>query len=232
MDQRLLRRRAGQVFQVSGFVQAAKEINFTELATEYDALRSTAPSRHASGRRYFVEHTSVAGMTSSNRTEEHLAASLLSRSSILTPRGTLNLIDFQFPLKAYRSDRGLGKVDLLGLMDSLVVIELKVHRPGGGGDTPLGASLEALVYSAVIEANHDDIGEEMKERALRAPVGRPEILVLGTDEYWGRWDQSSACEGWRHALAAVASGVHSKVGIDLWFGLLSSEPPQIKSVLT
>lgn len=107
--------------QVSGFVQAANDLDFLELAEEYEALVETAPSRHEAGLRYFVDHTSVAGKTASNRAEEHLAADLTARSPITTPRGSLELIDFQFPLKAYRSDRGLGKVDLLGLMDSLVI---------------------------------------------------------------------------------------------------------------
>lgn len=106
-----------------------------------------------------------------------------------------------------------------------------MRRPGGGGDTPLGAVLEALAYAAVVEASEDDIVEEMGERDLRTPGGRPEVLVLGTGAYWGRWDLSSACDGWRQALRGVAAGIGDNIGIDLWFSLLEDELTQIQSVL-
>jgi hypothetical protein len=231
IDQRLLGRRASQVVQVSGFVQAALELDGNELAEEYEALKRSAPRRHAAGRRYFVRHTSVAGTTGSNRAEEHLAADLMSRSPITTYRGPLELLDFQFPLKAYRSDQGLGKVDLLGLLNSLVIVELKVIRPGGGGDTPLGALLEALAYAAVVEANHDDIAGEMAELGWPIPVGRPDVLVLGPGTYWDRWDNSRACEGWREALDTVSAELRDAVGIDFLFGRLDGGLAQVHSVL-
>lgn len=93
-----------------------------------------------------------------------------------------------------------------------MVAELKVRRPGGGADTPLSALLEALAYTAIVEANRKDLGRELAERALGVPEGRPLPMLLGTDQYWRRWDESPAARGWREALATFLEGV------ERWFG--------------
>ena len=231
-DQRLLRRRSGPVLQVSGFVSAASQVDFLELAAEYEALRQTAPSRHDAGLDYLVDHVSVAGRTSSNRAEEHLAVDLLARSPFAVPDGMLQLVDFQVPLKAHRWDAGIVKIDLLGLSAALVVIELKILRPKGGADTPVGAALEALAYNAIVEANFSDITNELVARGFPVPNGRPEILVLGTSEYWHRWDASRAANGWRDALMRLGDAIAEHVGVRLWFGRLEPESSEIRLAVT
>ena len=82
---------------------------------------------------------------------QHLALALWSASRTAGPitlptGGSLEVLDFQTPLKARQNDKGVGKVDLFGLVDNCraAVIELKVLPTTGHGDTPLRAYLEAL----------------------------------------------------------------------------------------
>ena len=95
----------------------------------------------------------------------------------------------------------------------------------------MGALLEALAYAAVVEANQDDIADEMDELGWRKPVGRPDVLVLGPETYWDRWDKSRACEGWRDALGTVSAEIRDAVGIDFWLGRLDAGLTQVHSVL-
>ncbi len=205
-------------------------MDFEALRDEYDALRETAPSRHEAGLNYLVEHRSVAGATSSNRAEEHLAVDILSRSPLATPNGPMQVVDYQVPLKSRRSDSGIGKIDLLGLSCALVVIELKVLRPSGGADTPVSAALEGLAYCAIVEGNSADIAEELVNRGFPRPRGRPEILVLATHEYWDRWDASRAASGWRDALAGLSDAISRHIGVRLWFGRIEPDSDEIRFV--
>jgi len=216
--------------QVSGFVSAVSMFDYEELAVEYEALRATAPRRHQVGKRYLVDHVSVAGATSSNRAEEHLAARLLASGKLVSPARTIRLIDFQVPLKARGLDTGIGKVDLLGFDHTLVAIELKVARPGGGADTPIGAALEALAYAAILEANADDLALELHERGMSLSVPRPEVLVLTTENYWQRWLRGAASGGWREALAAFTERVEKSVGVQIQFSSLIGDTNSIRSL--
>jgi hypothetical protein len=216
--------------QVSGFVSAVSTFDYEELAVEYEALRVTAPRRHRVGKRYFVEHISVAGATSSNRAEEHLAARLLADGELVSKGRTIRLIDFQVPLKARRSDTGIGKIDLLGLDHALVAIELKVARPRGGADTPIGAALEALAYAAILEANVDDLASELDERGISLLDPHPEVLVLGNEHYWQRWLRGAAFDGWREALAAFTDEIQKSLGVQIQFSSLIGDANSITSL--
>ena len=113
-------------------------------------MRKAAPSRSARDKRYFVGHDGhPQAKNPGSPSEKHLAIALWRRKA-RWPRaasGWMCLLDYQFPLKARRSDACLGEVDLLGATDEgrLVVIELKVSRKNGSpGDTPLLALMEGL----------------------------------------------------------------------------------------
>ena len=135
-------------------------INVDALCAEYDRLKEAAPSRSARGKRYFVGHDGRPQAKYPGRpSEKHLAIALWNLE-VRWPRddiGWMCLLDYQFPLKASKSDTGLGEVDLLGATGEgrLVVIELKVLRKNDSrGDTPLLALMEGLRYAAVVHANH------------------------------------------------------------------------------
>ena len=167
----------------------------------YEALRGTAPHRHARGKKYFVGHSGVPSTVgTSPRLEEHLAIALCNDSPAL-PLGDsdrLRLLDYQVPLKARRSDARIGKVDIVALTASgcVAVVELKVTTNKSKGDTPLRALLEALTYCAIVEANAQDFAFEIRERyGLPVTAGRPDLVVMGPAPYWSSWNDT--------ALAAV-----------------------------
>jgi len=180
--------------QISGFCEVTRRLDPSDLVTAYHRLRESAPSRHASGIRYFVDH---AGVTSSggfsNRREEHLAVALWNAAQEGTPLtmpndDSLRILDYQFPLKAARSDTGVGKVDLFGVVKDTqsCVIELKIHPTGTAlGDTPLRAFLEALAYCAIVEANANDIASEVSANfGVDLAESCPTLIAMAPEEYW------------------------------------------------
>ncbi len=105
----------------------------------------------------------------------------------------IEFLDYQGPLKSVGPDKGVGKVDILGLIDDerLAIVELKVK-----GGTSLGATLEALVYAAMIKANMEDVSKELQSSGYpllkRVP---PEIIVLGRSDYWKAFNKGD--QNWR-----------------------------------
>ena len=171
-----------------------QRIDVVDLCREYDQLRKAAPSRSARIKRYFVGHDGrPQAKYPGSPSEKHLAIALW-RLKAQWPRaggGWLCLLDYQFPLKASRSDTGLGEVDLLGATDHgrLVVTELKVRRKDGSrGDTPLLALMEGLRYAAVVHANHRAIASEARERfAIHVSVEPPIVQILAPEDWWRGW---------------------------------------------
>jgi hypothetical protein len=148
------------------------------LAAGYRDLRANAPRRaqgYLSQRHLGI--TSSRG--SSNRQEEHLAAGLFRRGELPLPNGErLRLLDYQFPLKSVRGVSGIGKVDLLGLYDDgvLAVVELKVRA---NSEDRRIALLEGLIYGAIVEANIEQIAQEISvARGCHVSRTRPKILVV------------------------------------------------------
>ena len=97
-----------------------QRIDVVALCREYEQLRKAAPSRSARDKRYFVGHDGrPQAKNPGSPSEKHLAIALWRRKA-RWPRaggGWMCLLDYQFPLKARRSDAGLGEVDLLGATD-------------------------------------------------------------------------------------------------------------------
>jgi hypothetical protein len=124
------------------------------------------------------------GLTS-NRKEEHLAVALFNRRELVRTDGRwLTLIDYQFPLKSVRADRGVGKIDLLGLCDdgTLAVIELKLAH---NAEDRRIALVEGLIHAAVLQANIEVVANEVSAQRQR-PIGptRPKIMIVAAPEYW------------------------------------------------
>lgn len=213
--------------QISGFYAVINQLNGSELAAAYGALSDSAPRRHARNLRYFVGHTGEPSSGSySNRREEHLAIALWNESRETGPMmvpvtSALELLDYQFPLKARRSDKGVGKVDLFGVLDSTkpCVIELKVHsiKPGMG-DTPLRAFLEALAYCAIVEANAGDIaGEAFDLFGHEFSQSRPVLMLMAPEEYWTGWFGHRKTGPWWPSLCRLADSLMDSLGLETHF---------------
>lgn len=183
-----------EVNRITDFASTTARLSVEELVIQYTDLRDTAPCRHHRKKRYFEGRHGITGSgQQSNRREEHLAVALRNafsrdRPTQLDNGQTLTLLDYQTPLKARRDNKGIGKVDLFGVIDGTLpcVIELKVPTTNGGvSDTPLRAFLEALAYCAVIEANSADISAEAAASfGMQLTRGRPcvswHLMVTGS----------------------------------------------------
>ena len=212
-----------RVNQISCFGRIAAEITPADIIESYVQARELAPRRHVHGKHYFVNHSSSRGRSElSNRKEEHLALALWRASqsgySTALPSGeSLEIIDYQMPLKAQRRDAGVGKVDLVGLVDRnrFTIIELKVCPSSNRlGDTPLRAYLEALAYCAIVEANAEDIADELKialNRKIQLSV--PNMLIMAPQDYWTGYLEHSIAGKWWPALRDLAAEIAELLGL-------------------
>lgn len=168
------------------------------LFKEFTKLRDEeAPARgKLDGKKYFMKtHTGcVTGKGGSNRFEEHLCMALWNSRKELNwstqKTGNIQLLDYQFPLKAWREDKGIGKVDLLGMTEGgqLIVIEAKVQNIGNRTtDTPLFALIEGLRYTAIIQANLCSIIREAKERDITILNETPLLHLIAPESWWESW---------------------------------------------
>jgi hypothetical protein len=246
----ITRSRDSDVTAVSRFAGAAANITAAQLVEGYRQELAAAPKRAAFGKRYFVGHDGVPGTRDeTNRVEEHLAMALFNayrnpNPGLLLPNGEpLAILDYQFPLKARRSDHGVGKVDLLGALSSgrLCVIELK-RMSGGSPETPLRALLEGLAYTAIVQANSDAIAAEARslfEVQIVHPI--PAVMVMAPQAYWSYFQEKRAAGPWRASLAELANRITDTLDLPVLFlGLgacsaapgLHGQPPQFKRPVT
>lgn len=157
-----------------------------------------------------------------------------SGAPMVLPTGrTLDILDYQTPLKARRSDKGVGKVDLFGLVDDcrLTVIELKVRPTNNGyGDTPLRAYLEALAYCAIVEANASDIASEASTRFGRSIEDRPPALVvMAPRDYWVGYAEHPKAGEWWTNLKALVSEIDNLLRLETHFLALRNATFQMGS---
>ena len=164
---------------VTDLLQALRRRSDTELPLDvlvgaYLKQVVTAPRRT---RGYFVGHDGTTpSQGKSNRSEEHLAMALFRAGQMALPDGErLRWLDYQFPLKAKRSDQGIGKIDLLGLTDEgrLCVVELKTAR---STEDPRIALLQGLAYAAIVEANLERIAMDGERARGQASAERGHVL--------------------------------------------------------
>ena len=175
----------------SQFLAYADELDIGHLTSLYREIRYEAPRRHLSKRKYLFRPRDPNFDKNSNQREKHLAIALYRKfhklDARLLPSGQrLEILDYEVPLKAGGSDKSEGRVgdiDMLGLIDGerLAVLELKWK-----GGTPFGATLQALVYAAILERNLEDIiSLELEPKGYAIPqLKRPEIIVLAPTNYW------------------------------------------------
>jgi hypothetical protein len=215
------------VNQISGFCKVLKELDPDDLGRAYHRTRESAPQRHARGKGYFVGHSGVTSSgANSNRREEHLAVALWNATrkgeQLIMPGGQeLTFLDYQLPLKARQSDKGIGKVDLFGAINRVhpCVIELKIDATGQGlSDTPLRAFLEALAYCAIVEANARDIAKEAFEYSgLKLINDRPALVVMAPEEYWSGYINHKKTGDWWPVLLRLAENLNEIFGLQSHF---------------
>ena len=204
------------------------------LRDEYGKLVARAPHRADRGLEYFSDERDGTHSTSgrSGRNEEHLAVALwyLGGSWPRADDRPFRLLDYQFPLKARRGDREVGKVDLLAATDKgrLILVELKVasRAEGDRGDTPLDALMQGIRYAAIVEANLPVIAAETKARfGVKIAAQRPIVQVLAPKAWWLGWfDLKSstrrAAGNWETELAGFAADVRSRLELPVEFAAL------------
>lgn len=214
----------GNSGHTTGLADAISDLDRRLLRSEYGRLIEQAPRRANRGKSYFVEHDSVpAKKRTSNRGEEHLAFHFYDLKGFWTNASgeRFQILDYQFPLQAKQSDKGIGKIDLVGVTDSsrFMVIELK-RRPGDQrGDTPLAALMQALRYAAIVAANLATIATEAKNCFDVKIVEKPPIVqILASKAWWHGWLTLSGptrrdAGEWEPAFTELVRDIESTLGV-------------------
>ena len=216
---------------ITDLAKTISEVDRDALIREYEKLRRYAPRRLDQNKRYFVGHDgNLSTAKRSNRGEERLAIALwnLNKCWPYLDDGRFRLLDYQFPLKARRSDKGIGKVDLLGVTDHgrLMVIELKVEskRKNDPGDSPASALMQGLRYAAIVESNIREIapevescpGDRFKDVSIVEEV--PIVQILAPTSWWRGWfelDASTrkAAGHWEPEFSKLTRDVEKRLGV-------------------
>ena len=213
-------------FPKSTWTSLLQDLEAEEVANAYANLKANAPKRNDQQPYLGGRNGYTSSSASTNRREEHFAVAMVNaqqRWPLLNSK-TFELVDYQVPLKAKRSDRGIGKIDLFGLTEAgqAMVVELKVqgHR-GGDGDAPPVALLEAIRYGAIVEANLDRLRQEFRTRFGRSMTRQPPILcVLGEEDWWKSWLSSHPDAA--DLIARKSSEFSNALGLPILFGSISS----------
>jgi len=222
----------------STFGDFADQLAPSDLVAAYRRTQKFAPRRHDRDKSYFVDHSELTSRAEkSNRCEEHLALALWrdSRTAapITLPDGrTLEVLDYQMPLKARRKDKGVGKVDLFGLIDDhrATVIELKVVPTTGRGDTPLRAYLEALAYCAIVEANVLEIAIDANSRYGKSVEIQPSgLVVMAPIDYWVGYGAGLESVQWWPVLSSLVKEIDELLSIEIHFLALKNAAFQMGS---
>jgi hypothetical protein len=234
--------------QAKGFREVAAGLTGEALDAMYKQEVAAAPKRSEAGKKYFGSHPKAPTGRRNGKDPEHLAMALLDAARAgaddeegtvggleLPEGGTLTLLDFQVPLATAAVDKslgdsdpnkGIGKIDLLGLLpdDRLAVVVVKFVPPsatrGGTGDTPLRALLEGLALTAMVDANRDAIAEEVLAATGRTVSGEaPALVLLGGARYWEICRKREAQKGaaWIRELERIGREVPEVTGVEILY---------------
>jgi hypothetical protein len=221
-----------QVRLANEFQKAAAAMTAEQLLAAFQGAVAAAPRRAEAGKAFFEPHPARRRTRAKDRDAEDVAAALVGHCAasdkplwmpkILPddPDHTLALLDHRVPLKASRDDKGVGHLDLVGLLDDrLAVVKFK-YVPGDAtrgstGDTPLRALLEGLSDLAAATANADAMRAELAERFGREVSDEPPALVLiATRRYWELARKRSVQKGahWIRELERLANDLDAAGG--------------------
>jgi len=203
-----------------GLAERTDTLNIDELVTAYHQTVARAPQRAVVFKRYLVStHDGRGG--SDPRSQEKVAAKAIfnRRRPVMIAGEPVEILDYEVPLAARGSDGGVGDVDLLGrssVSGRPWIIELKV---GANTEPPYSALLQALRYSAMVDANRRQLSTEVKARTNGSELTWPGVIVVAADRtYWERWERESPRAGdWLSALRQLAARVTEALGIQVVF---------------
>ena len=224
----------GSAWSTTDLAEKTESINRRLLQNEYECLKKIAPQRSARGKSYFSDHD---GSISTNRRienspkadrkrfEEHLCIALWHLAAIWpnSSDGTIQLLDYQFPLQSTRHDRQVGNIDLLGLTQTgrIVVVEVKVpiRDEKKRGDPPVAALFQGLRYSAIVQANLAAITGEIRRRFnLQVTESQPALHILAPKDWWKRWTALASSTrrkagNWEREFIRLVNDVEKLIGI-------------------
>ena len=231
------------VKQAKGFRQVAEGLTGESLNEQYKQEVANAPKRHDVGSKYFASHSRLPKGPRNGKDAEHLSMALMARGRAggeleLPEGGAITLLDYQVPLATAAVDsslgaadpnKGIGKIDLLGLLpdDRLAVVVVKYipasATRGGTGDTPLRALLGGIAVTAIADANRAALGDEIRELADRSISSEPPaLIVLGSVRYWEicRKREAQKGAGWIRELERIGRELAQVVGVEvIYLGL-------------
>ena len=235
------------VKQAKGFRVVAEGLSGESLDELYKQEVANAPRRKEASKTYFGSHPKAPTGRRNGKDPEHLAMALLGasraaeagedgRGGLQLPQGgSLTLLDYQVPVATAAvaknlgdadPNKGIGKVDLLGLLpdDRLAVIVVKFVPPsatrGGTGDTPLRALLDGLALTAIVDANRDAIAEAVIDVAGReVSAEAPALILLGGSRYWEicRKREAQKGAGWIRELERIGREVPEVTGVEILY---------------
>jgi len=223
-----------EVRQSKGFRDAAARLNGESLAEMYQQEVANAPKRYDADKKFLVSQKGNAPRGGkAGKPHEHLSIALVnqyrSRGEGLdlpqAPAGdTLDSLAYQVPLKVRQSDpdKRIGKLDLIGAIpeERLALVVIKYVAPtatrGSTGDTPLRALLEGLAYTAIVQANRNEILGEIDAVYGRKLSEEPPVLILlGNTRYWELCRKREAQKGaaWINQMERLAQEIDDNLGI-------------------
>jgi len=221
---------------ITNLAAETERIDRELLLFEFHKLAKTAPRRAENGKKFFSDERNGSVSTKQRiddsatgnrkRFEEHLAMALWNcKANWPCSRvEAFQLLDYQFPLKSAHDDKGIGKIDLLGLTDSgrLIVVELKVpaRSASNRGETPVSALLQGVRYAAIVQANLEFIDSEIKCRFDKKVTNlQPVVQILAPKEWWKRWANLASSTrrkagAWERTFIWLARDVKERVGVE------------------
>ena len=159
-------------------------LNLGELTSAYYQTTVRAPQRALRPDPYLMPTHDGRGGTNIKSREKVAAKPIFDHGRPLAIGDESVVVDYEVPLAARQADDGVGDIDLLGVGPTLGrpwIIELKV---GSNTEPPYSALLQALRYSAMLDANRRQISVEVKTRT-RVDLAWPAVLAVAADqEYW------------------------------------------------
>jgi hypothetical protein len=236
-----------EVRQSRSFRETAASLTGEALAEMYQQEVANAPKRYDADKKFLVGQKGVVARGGkSGKPHEHLAMALVNRFRSVgegldlpaAPAGdTFDALAYQVPLKIRQTDpdKRIGRVDLIGAIpeERLAIVVLKYVSPsatrGSTGDTPLRALLEGLAYTAIVQANRNEIiGEVDLEYGRKLSDEPPIFILLGSTRYWELCRKREAQKGaaWINQMERLAQEIDENLGIAVrYFGLkLQGDP--------
>jgi hypothetical protein len=225
-----------EVRQSKGFREAAERLTGEGLAELYQQEVANAPKRYDADKKFLLGQKGVAPRGGkSGKPHEHLSIALVNRFRAAgegldlpaAPAGdTFDSLGYQVPLKIRQSDPDprIGKIDLVGAVPEkrLAIGILKFVPPtatrGSTGDTPLRALLEGLAYTAIVQANRNEVIAEIDSVYERKLSDDPPVLIiLGNTRYWELCRKREAQKGaaWINQMERLAQEVDENLGIEV-----------------